>query len=86
MYLKNVSIDTSVELCDHLYDIEKFLKINKDHPEIKEILNACGTNQSLIIKAISDYEYCHQDKDRLIEEIKQIVQYKNYKHDDYRGA
>jgi len=79
MYLKNVSIDISVELCDHLYDIEQFLKINKDHPEVKEILNA--TNQSLVVKAISDYEYCHQDKDRLIEEIKQIVKYQQHKYE-----
>ena len=39
-----------------------------------------GGSRSLI-KAISDYQYCHQDKDRLIEEIKQLVQYDSHKYE-----
>lgn len=79
MYLKNVSIDAKINLSGHLYDIEDFLKINKDHPDIKDLLKNVGAQSILIVKAISDYEYCHQDKDKLIDEIKQLVEYDKHK-------
>jgi len=85
MHLKNVSIEAEVDLYDHIDDIENFIKINKDHPEIISMLDDIGFTltggNKAIVKAISDCEYCHLDKDKLIEEIKQLVQYNCHKYE-----